>query len=264
VDLLLTLVLSCSVHYDDHLVEALATKLSNANQYFVGDLAKLDTFESARSVDEARHIVDEITARGGRAAAGYMAIPVTWAARFGRSVDDLFDGCINIGVGSAVLSEYQRACTAGHLRRSASRAVASGRRRHLASTRLRTCLLRRLEIDLNITGIVEHVLPDVAKLDRALADPDVDPPPDRAALFPDNTDISRLHDASDWGSPHLFLSSSTAPSAEPLTTRAHASRGSTARASSGAPTPAGTLLSTSSQPAPLPLPAHQPEQRHEH
>lgn len=46
-DVLLALILSCSVHTDDHLVEALAAKLSLDNQYFVGDLSNLNTYDNA-------------------------------------------------------------------------------------------------------------------------------------------------------------------------------------------------------------------------
>src|SRR4029077_15310989 len=97
-DVLLTLILGCSVHLDDNLVEALASKLSISNQYFVGDLSNLETYDSAHSAAEAKKFVDVITARGGKPAVGYLAVPVAWAPRFGRSIDDLFDGCTNIGI----------------------------------------------------------------------------------------------------------------------------------------------------------------------
>jgi hypothetical protein len=87
-DLLAALILSCSFHYDDHLVEALARKLSITNQYFVGDLSDLNTYDSAKSVADAHRIVDAIIAKGDRPAVGFMAVPVTWAARFGRTTDD--------------------------------------------------------------------------------------------------------------------------------------------------------------------------------
>ncbi len=78
-DVLLALILSCSVHYDDHLVEALAMKLSIGNQHFVGDLATLNTYDTARSIADAQKFVDAIAAKGGRAAVGYMSVPVAWA-----------------------------------------------------------------------------------------------------------------------------------------------------------------------------------------
>ena len=112
-DVLLTLILSCSVHLDDSLVEALAYKLSIGNQYFVADLTTLNTYDTARTPADALRLVDAIKAVGGRPAVGYMSVPLDWAARFGRQPDDLFDGCTNIAIGTAMLSDYARLCTAG-------------------------------------------------------------------------------------------------------------------------------------------------------
>jgi hypothetical protein len=218
-DVLLALILSCSVHFDDHLVEGLATKLSLDNQYFVGDLSTLNTYDTARSVAEAHKIVDAILARGGRPAVGYLSIPVTWAARFGRTTDDLFDGCINIGIATAMLSEYDHACTVRPDRRHPKHRP-TRRSRPKPTPALRYCILRRLEIDLDITGIAEHVLPEVAKLDAKPPDPDIDSPPARAPVYPDNTDSARLHETADWSNARLFSSPPTAhptPAAPPPT-----------------------------------------------
>jgi hypothetical protein len=215
VDVLLALILSCSVHFDDHLVEALATKLSVGNQYFVGDLSNLNTYDTAHSVPEARKIVDDVLAKGGRPAVGYLAVPVTWAPRFGRTVDDLFDGCVNIGIATAMLSEYEHACTIGPVNRRHARARPGGRRRTSYPPALRYCILRRLEIDLDITGVVDHVLPEIAKLDRKPIDLDTDSAPARAPLYPDKTDSARLHESADWSNQRLFFSSPTAPSKAP-------------------------------------------------
>jgi hypothetical protein len=245
-ELLAALILSCSFHYDDHLVEALARKLSITNQYFVGDLTDLNTYDSAHSVEEASRIVDAIVAKGDRPAVGFMAVPSTWAARFGRNVDDLFDGCTNISIATAMLSDYERSCTLNpdHRRRAKH---PSRRRQHLSSPELRYCILRRLEIDLNITGVTEHVLPEAAKLDAAPVDPDVDPPAARAALFPDNTDTARLHESTDWSSQRLFLF----PTAHP------------APASPPAPiaSPAPVAPATLEEHPPVPTPAPTPQRR---
>ena len=104
-DVLLTLILSCSVHLDDSLVEALAYKLSIGNQYFVADLTTLNTYDTARTPSDALRLVEAIKAAGGRPAVGYMSVPLDWAARFGRQPDDLFDGCTNIAIGTAMLSD---------------------------------------------------------------------------------------------------------------------------------------------------------------
>lgn len=210
-DVLLALILSCSVHPDDHLVEALAAKLSLDNQYFVGDLSNLNTYDNAHSVTDAKKIVDAILAKGGRPAVGYLSVPVTWASHFGRTVDQLFDGCTNIGVATAMLSEFDRSCTIGPRHRPHAKRHSRPRRgRPGVNTPIRYCILRHLETELAITGIVEHVLPEAARLDTAPPDPDVDAPPSRAPLFPDNSDTARLHEADDWSSQRLYAPSPTA------------------------------------------------------
>lgn len=81
------------------------------------------------------------------------------------------------------------------------------RRSHAISSRgRRSCILRRLEIDLDITGVPEHVLPEIAKLDAKPPDPDVDSTPARSPAFPDNSDTSRVHEMTDWSNPRLYLS----------------------------------------------------------
>jgi hypothetical protein len=52
-DVLLTLILSCSVHLDESLVEALAYKLRIGNQYFVADWTTLNTYDTARTPADA-------------------------------------------------------------------------------------------------------------------------------------------------------------------------------------------------------------------
>jgi hypothetical protein len=205
VDLLLTLILSCSVHLDDSLVEALSYKLSIGNQYFVGDLTTLNTYDGAKSATEARRIVDAIKAAGGRPAVGFMALPVDWAARFGRTPEDLFDGCTNIAIGTSMLSDFARLCTV----RRARHRPGSRPRGHPPTAPVRACILRRLEREMNIHGIVEHVLPVVARLEAAPEDQNTEPPTSRAPLFPDGSDTSQ--DGRDWSSPRLFASSPTAP-----------------------------------------------------
>jgi hypothetical protein len=243
VDVLLALILSCSVHTDDYLVQALAAKLSLDNQYFVGDLSNLNTYDNAHSVADAKKVIDAILSKGGRPAVGYLSVPITWASHFGRSVDELFDGCTNIGVATAMLSEFDRACTIRPDRRShAKRHPHRGRGRQRPTTAARYCILRHLETELAITGVVEHVLPEAARLDVAPPDPDADTPPSRAPLFPDNTDTARLHEVQDWSSQRLFLPSSTAPPAGPPAPRPQPTPPSppmpAAKASQHRPTPA--------------------------
>jgi hypothetical protein len=181
----MALILACSLHFDDRLVAALIAKLSISNQFFVGNLATLDTYDNAHSVAEAGRFVDQIRANGGRAAVGYMAIPVEWGARFGRTTDELFDGCTNIAIGTAMLSGYDRLCRGEPIPRRGLRRHSRRSRRRWTSAE-RACVLRRYEIDLDIVGVPEHVLPDLAKQERGPRDPDLDPAPARSPVFVDD------------------------------------------------------------------------------
>jgi hypothetical protein len=115
-DVLVALILSCSLHPDDNLVQGLAYRMSVANQFFVGDLSNLNTYDSAKSTAEAMRIANAIKTAGGRPAVGLMAVPLDWAARFGRAPEDLFDGCTNISIGTAMLSDFNRLCIGGPTR----------------------------------------------------------------------------------------------------------------------------------------------------
>jgi hypothetical protein len=120
---------------------------------------------------------------------------------------------VNIGIATAMLSEYDDACSVRPDPRHRSPRRHRRRSHAIASYTLRHYILRRLEIDLDITGVPEHVLVEIAKLDAKPQDPDVDPPPARSAPFPDNTDTSRVDETTDWSSPRLYLSS---PPAHPV------------------------------------------------
>ena len=206
-DVLLTLILSCSLHTDDRLVQALAYRLSVGNQFFVGDLSTLNTYDSAKTAAEAIKIANAIKVSGGRPAVGLMAIPLDWAPRFGRTPEELFDGCTNISIGTAMLSDFNRLCAAGAARQ---RPGPSHTRTRSArpNPALRVCILRRLETEMNIQGIVQHVLPVVSRLDAAPPDRHGDSPAARAPLLPEDT--ATPDGARDWSSPRLFLSSPTA------------------------------------------------------
>jgi hypothetical protein len=249
-DILLTLILSCSVHLDDSLVEALAYKLSIGNQYFVADLTTLNTYDTARTASDALRVVDAIKASGGRPAVGYMSVPLDWAARFGRRPEDLFDGCTNIAIGTAMLSDYARLCTARPARRS-SRSTRP-RRPMRPSLAMRTCILRRLESDINLLGIVDHVLPVVARVDAAAADPWTDPPAARSPLFPDNTDSSQ--DGHEWSSPRLFPFPTAHPPVPPEPPASSPGRPS-ARASPPSPSPSPATPSAPAGPSRVVVPA---------
>ena len=112
---ILTAVLACSLYADDNLVRAIVQSTSQSNAYAVVDpLEDRDALEPSpppRSRDEAIARLADIQARGGAPLLGLMQIPVRWAERFGRDAGDLFDPCINLSVGTAMLSDFSQQCS---------------------------------------------------------------------------------------------------------------------------------------------------------
>jgi hypothetical protein len=162
-DVVLALIVACSLHHDDALVRAFIQKVSDGNAYFVGDLATVTSHDHVQSLPEALALVAEIEKQGGRAAVGLMAVPVEWAARYGRQPADLFDGCINIAIGTDAMDRFAGGCLArtgrrlGHTTGSARPA----RWRLVAS---RGCILRRFDVELGVRGYPEGVLSELARL----------------------------------------------------------------------------------------------------
>ena len=212
-DVLLALILSCSLHPDDDLVLALASTLSQGNQFFVGDLSNLETYDSAKSTVEALRIATRLKDAGGRPAIGYLAVPIEWAARFDRTPDDLTDGCTNVAIATAMLADFARVCSAGPARPRSPRRLPRVRQR-VNLPALRPCILTHLQTELNITGVVEHVLPVVSRLSAAAPDRGTDPPAARSPIFPNGTSASDTR--RDWSSPRMFIFSPTASSPPPV------------------------------------------------
>jgi hypothetical protein len=163
----LTIILACSVYPDDSLVRAMVDLASRGNQYFVGDLATLLTFDQSKSAADAQRVVSEIDKRGGRPAVGLMGLPPAWAARPlelpgqsgpTRASADLFDSCTNIRVGSAVLRDYLDSCNRTHSVTTLATPVEPSRVRSAAPEALRLCALRKYAADLGVDGFAEAVL----------------------------------------------------------------------------------------------------------
>jgi|GEM_PF-3125021 len=181
---ILTIVLACSLHFDDQLVTALVHKVSNDNPLMVGDLVTLTTHDHLTSVAEAKAVVDDIIKHGGRPAVGLLGVPTTWAARYGRTPDELFDACTNIAVGTAALSEFAHQCSPPH--RSGKRRAASGR----ALDRERICILKELGDALGASGYVDAVLTEIVTRRARPADVVTDPP---AATSPIDISLDDTH-----------------------------------------------------------------------
>jgi hypothetical protein len=109
----LAAILTCSLHADDALVRAI---VDNAHDNPLSILTPdLDPETGAavsapQTLDEATRQLAEITAHGNRPLVGLMQVPIAWASGFGREATDLFDPCINISIGTAMLSEFDSAC----------------------------------------------------------------------------------------------------------------------------------------------------------
>jgi hypothetical protein len=112
----LAAVLACSLHADDRLVRAIVESASEGNAFAVVEAApqeEPDPRASPHSADEALARSAEIGARGGTPLFGLMQIPLTWGEMYGRSNRDLLDPCVNISIGTAMLSWFDRECASG-------------------------------------------------------------------------------------------------------------------------------------------------------
>jgi hypothetical protein len=247
-DSLLALILSCSLHHDDALVNAFIQRASDGNPYFVVDVPTLSSHDHVQTREEALALVADIEKHGGRPAIGLMAIPVTWAARYGRPVGDLFDACVNISVGTDVMAAYAAECgkPTARLRGRASTRNHPSRPRRLPLAAERVCILRHFDTELNVQGFPQAVLAMLAKISATLPDTTMDSPPARSAAFPDGTDESDARDRSDWSSPRFFF---TPPPAPLLPVATPDSRAAPARVvASPPPAPTPSASSASSRP----------------
>jgi hypothetical protein len=184
---LLTVILACSLHPDDRLVEAFARKVSDANPLFVGDFVSLATHDDLASPEQALELARSIAEKGGRPALGLMAIPMTWAARFNREPADLLDACTNISIGTAMMASFAADC-AGSRHHAKTR---GGRARRLSRRKLesmRVCVLEGFDREVGVRGFTQIV----AEIPRLPArDLDADLPPERSSVFERETPTPR-------------------------------------------------------------------------
>ncbi len=104
-----TAILACSLYADDMMVGAIADSGSHGNTYFVhvataGGIGTVD--DQPRSLAEAMARAGDTKATAGRMALGLMSIPTEWLDSFGRPLRDAFDPCVNIAIGTAMLSQF--------------------------------------------------------------------------------------------------------------------------------------------------------------
>jgi len=154
---ILTLILACSVYPDDSLVRAMVDLASQGNPHFVGDMTTLATFDKTSSSAEADHLVSELNRQGGRPVVGLMGLPPSWAPRYGRARSELYDGCVNIWVGTAVLASHYEACVAAHAAMFTPARPNERRQRVAPPEAVRLCALRRFGADLGVDGYAEAI-----------------------------------------------------------------------------------------------------------
>jgi hypothetical protein len=109
----LAALLSCSLYADDALVTAIADNVEQNPLSIVTPDERSDSDTAAAgpsTMDQARAKLGEIMARGGAPLIGLMQVPPAWARTFGREPADLFDSCVNVSIGTAMLSEFDYAC----------------------------------------------------------------------------------------------------------------------------------------------------------
>jgi hypothetical protein len=109
----LAAILTCSLHGDDALVRAIVDNVHDNPFAIVTPELDPDTDAASsapQTLDAAVAQLREVTAHGGEPLLGLMQAPVAWASAFGRSPEDLFDPCINVSIGSAMLSAFDYAC----------------------------------------------------------------------------------------------------------------------------------------------------------
>jgi hypothetical protein len=73
-----------------------------------------------------------------------MQVPPVWLSAFGHELPDAFDPCVNIAVGTAMLSEFDSEC-GGHIPSKASSKPPRWARATGPSAALRRCVLGKYE-----------------------------------------------------------------------------------------------------------------------
>jgi hypothetical protein len=187
---LLTAILTCSLYpSDDALVRAIAEGPSASNPYLVLNAAVAAAQDPAPPPPsreaEAIARATELLVHGGHPLLGLLQVPPAWLEVFARPLASAFDPCTNIAVGTAMLSEFDRAC--------APKTRAAGAWAHeLERVNRRACVLRRYEAALGVEDFAEAVL-----LELSVQRP-ASPPLEEAPIFAPPS-------AAPWGPDQLLV-----------------------------------------------------------
>jgi hypothetical protein len=153
-DLLATLFVCSLYPADDALVRAIAEGPSSSDPYFVRnpavDEAQDGTPSSPKSEREAAARAASLVAAGARPLLGLLELPPSWLEAFGRPLESAFDPCLNIAIGTAMLSEFDAACGSSGIVRGAWA-------QRLERTNRRACVLHRYEAALGASDFAEAI-----------------------------------------------------------------------------------------------------------
>ena len=155
----LATILTCSLYAsDDAVVRAIAEGPSGGNPYLVldpvADSAEAAALPSPKSVAEAAARAQGLIARGGRPLLGLLELLPAWLDLFGRPLASGFDPCVNIAIGTAMLSEFDHQCAAS--------ARSRGQAPLLERVNRRACVLRRYESAIGSDDFEETILLEVS------------------------------------------------------------------------------------------------------
>jgi hypothetical protein len=147
---LLTAILACSVYTsDDALVRAIAESNSHGNQFSVLDASAQAADDprqtEPRSLEAAMARLEDVRASGGAPLLGWMQLPPSWVTMYGRELREAFDPCVNISIGTAMLSQFDYECSSTTTTRFASHTPprGSGSGNPLRRTERRKCVVRK-------------------------------------------------------------------------------------------------------------------------
>jgi hypothetical protein len=152
---LLATILTCSLYAsDDAVVRAIAEGPSSKNPYFVvNTAAPADDIVSPAPKTEQEAVLRsrELIAEGGRLLLGLLEVPPSWVDVFGRPLVSAFDPCVNIAIGTAMLSELDSECAEKVPPRTQ-------RARMLERTNRRVCVLRKYEAAIGAADFADAIL----------------------------------------------------------------------------------------------------------
>jgi hypothetical protein len=151
---LLATILTCSLYAsDDAVVRAIAEGPSDKNPYFLlNTAAPADGLVAPPKTEkEAATRSQELMAQGGRLLLGLLEVTPSWIDAFGQSLESAFDPCINIAIGTAMLSEFDAECADKVPPRTE-------RARMLERTNRRVCVLRKYEAAIGAEDFADAIL----------------------------------------------------------------------------------------------------------